>query len=123
MEVSRICSGRRPKLRLGPQPGCAVSQVCTSNDVPCSFGPNSGLVGAEGCLCQEELFGKPLPDLVVDLHSTLFLQNCVAVVDTVNSQTLSEQGELRLRVLAELDGFMHRSDDVCLLPCSGAGPR
>ena len=36
-----------------------------------------------------------------DLCSTLFLQDCVAenpqdVVDTANSQTLSERGELRL---------------------------
>ena len=30
------------------------------------------------------------------------------------SQTLSEEGELRLRVLAELDAFVRCADDVCL---------
>ena len=80
----------------------------------------SRLCHAVLCEAREEPFEGPLPD-VVDLCSTLFLflQDCVAVnaqdvVDTANSQTLSEQGELRLRVLAELDAFMHRSSDVCL---------
>ena len=32
--------------------GCdESSQVCRSSDVPCSFEPNSGLAGAEGCSC------------------------------------------------------------------------
>ena len=30
------------------------------------------------------------------------------------TQALSEEGELRLRVLAKLGAFVHRSDDVCL---------
>ena len=34
------------------------------------------------------------------------------VVDTADSQTLSEEGELRLRVLAE---FVHVADDFCFL--------
>ena len=63
--------------------------------------------------------GRLRDDLVVDLCSTLFLQDCVAVnpqdvVDTANFQTLSEQSAFRLRVLADLDAFLHRSDDVCL---------
>ena len=81
--------------------------------------------GAEGRLCRdvlcetrEEPFERPLPDLVVDVCSPLFLQ-CVAVnpedvVATADSQTISEEGELRLRVLAELEAFVHRSNDVCL---------
>ena len=101
-------------------------EVCRSSDVPRSFEPNSRLACAEGCLChavlcetREEPFKRPLPDLVVDFCSPLFLQDCVAVnppdvVGTANSQTLSEEGELRLRVLAELDAFVHCSDDICL---------
>ena len=54
------------------------------------------------------------------------LQDCVAVnpqdvVDTTDSQTPSEEGELRLRSCQSWDAFAHRSDDVC--PCPGAGPR
>ena len=92
--------------------------------------PDSGLACAEGrlrhavlCEAREEPFERPLPDLVVDRCSTLFLQDCVAVnpqVDTANSQTSSKEGELCLRILAELDAFAHCSDDIC--PCSGAGP-
>ena len=40
--------------------------------------------------------------------------NPLEVGDSANSQTLSEQDELRLRVLAELDTFMHCSNDVLL---------
>ena len=36
------------------------------------------------------------------------------VVDTANSQTFSKQGELCLWVLAELDAFVHCSDNICL---------
>ena len=60
----------------------------------------------------------PLPNLVVDFCSPLFLKGCVAVnsqdvADAADSQTLSEEGKFRLQVLAELDAFMHRSNDVC----------
>ena len=100
--------------------------MCRSSGVPRSFEPNSGLACAEGrlrhailCEDREDLLERPLPDLVVDRCSTLFLQDCVAVnpqdeVDTAYSQTCSEQGELRLRVLAELNAFAHRSDDFRL---------
>ena len=62
---------------------------------------------------------RPLPNLVVELCSPLFLQDCVAVnsqdvVHAATSQTLSEEGEFRLRVLAELDAFEHCSHDICL---------
>ena len=79
--------------------------MCRSSDVSRSFETNSGLACAEGrlrhavlCEAWEEPFERPLPDLVVDLCSTLFLQDCGAVnpqgaVDTANSQTFSE-GEL-----------------------------
>ena len=89
--------------------------------------PNSGLACAEGrlrhavlCEAREEPFEGPLPDLVMDRCSTLFLQDCVAVhqqdvVDTAYSQTFSEEGELCLRVLAQLDAFVHGSDDIRLL--------
>ena len=36
------------------------------------------------------------------------------VVAAANSHTLSEEGKLRLRVLGELDAFVHYSDDICL---------
>ena len=57
----------------------------------------------------------------------LFLQDCVAVnpqvvVDAADSQTLSEQGKFRLRVLAELNTFVHRPDD-CLGLGQGPDPR
>ena len=102
-------------------------RACWCGDVSRSFEPNSGLACAEGRLChavlcetREEPFERPLSDLVVDLCSPLFLQDCVAVkpqdvVDTADSQTLSEQ-KLCLRVLAEMDAITH-------LPCPGAGPR
>ena len=123
--------------------GCdESSQVCRCSDVSRPFQPNSGLACTKGRLChavlretRKEPFKRPLPDLVVDLCSPLFLQDRVVVnrqdvVGTANSQTLSEEGELRLRVLAELDAFVHCSNTVCFhvslgrrLPRSGAGPR
>ena len=133
--ASRICSGRKPC------PNCVLdhgldarfgrdesSQVCRSSDVSRSFEPNAGLACAEGrlshaVLCEtlEELFERPLPNLVIDLCSNLFLQDSLAVNpqdvgDAADSQTLSEQGELRLRVLAELDALVHRLYDICLAP-------
>ena len=36
------------------------------------------------------------------------------MVDTTDPQTLPEEGELCLRVLAELDAFVHCADDNCL---------
>ena len=44
------------------------------------------------------------------------LQDCVPqnVVVAADSQTFSEEGELCLRVLEELNTFVHHSDDVCL---------
>ena len=53
----------------------------------------------------------PLPDLVIDRCSTLFLQGCVAVnpqdvVDAADSQTFPKEGKFRLRVLAKLDAFV-----------------
>ena len=97
----------------------------TSN-VSRSFEPNSGLACAEGrlrhavfCEAREEPCERPLPDLVVDLCSTLFLQDYVAVnpqdvLDTANSQTLAKEGEFCLRILAQLNSFVHCSDDICL---------
>ena len=35
-------------------------------------------------------------------------------VDAANSQTLSEEGKFRLRVLTQLESFVHGSNDVCL---------
>ena len=91
-----------------------------------SFEHNSRLACAEGrlrhavlCETREEPFERPLPDLVVDRCSPLFLQDCVAVnpqdvVDTADAQTFSKEGELCLRVLAELDAFVYCSDDIPL---------
>ena len=60
--------------------------MCPCSDVSRSFETNSGLACAEGrlshavlCEAREEPFERPLPDLVVDLCSPPFLQDCVAV--------------------------------------------
>ena len=60
--------------------------MCRGSDVSRSVGPDSGLASNECCLrhtvlceAREEPFERLLPDLVVDLCSTLFLQDCVAV--------------------------------------------
>ena len=100
--------------------GCDESfQEGRSSDVPCSFEPNSGLAGAESCLCHavlretwEEPFERPLPNLIVDGCRPLFLHGCVAVnpqdmVDTTDAQTFFTEGELCLRILAELDALVH----------------
>ena len=93
---------------------------------PRSFEPSSRLACAEGrlrhvalCEAPEEPFERPLPDLVIDNCGTLFLQDCVAVnpqdvVGTANSQTFLKEGEFCLWVLAELDAFVHCSDDIRL---------
>ena len=52
------------------------------------------------CETWEQPFERLLSDLVVDLCSPLFLQDCVAVntqdvVDAADTQTLSGEGELR----------------------------
>ena len=83
--------------------GCGESsQMSRCSVVWRSFEPNSGLASAEGRLChavlcetREEPVERPLPDLVIDLCSPLFLQDCVAVnqqnvVGAAASQTLSE---------------------------------
>ena len=67
----------------------------------------------------EEPFERPLPHLVVDFCSPLFLKDCEAmhsqdVVDAANSQTLPEEGKFRLRVLSELDTFVHGANDIGL---------
>ena len=100
--------------------------MCWSRDVTRSFVPDSGLASAECRLRQTvlreakgEALARTLPNLVVDFCSPLFLKDCVAVysqdvVDAANSHTLSEEGQFRLRVLAELDALMHCSDDIHL---------
>ena len=88
-----------------------------------------GLCHAVHCETQEEPFERPLSDLVVDLCSPLFLEDCVAVnpqdvVDTADSQTLPKEGELCLRIVAELNVLVHCTDDVCLVrSCSGTNCR
>ena len=69
---------------------------------------------------REETFEGPLPNLIVNSRCTLFLQDCVAVnpqdvVDTADAQTFSKEGELCLRILAELDALVHCGDDICHL--------
>ena len=68
------------------------------------------------CETGEEPFERPLPDLVVDLCSTLFLQDGVAVnpQDVVDTANLAKEGERRLRILAGLNALVHRADDICL---------
>ena len=60
---------------------------------------------------------RPLPNHVVDFCSPLFLKGCVTVdsenvVDADNSQTFSEEGKFRLRVLTQLHSFVHGVDDI-----------
>ena len=99
----KVCSDCVSDPSLDARFGCdESSQVCRSSDVSRSF-----LL----CEAREEPFKRLLLKLLADLCSTLLLKQCVAVnpqnvVDTANSQTLSEDGELRLRVLAELDAFV-----------------
>ena len=71
-------------------------------------------------LCEdwEEPFDRPLPDIVVDLCSPLFLKVCLArnsqgVFDAADSQTLLEEGKFRLRVLAQLDALVDCPNVVC----------
>ena len=95
--------------------------MCRSRDVSRSFVPDSGLVSAECRLRHTVPPGRPerpLPHLVVDFCSPLFLKDCVAVfsqdvVDAANPHTPPEEGKFRLRLLAELDAFVHFSSDVC----------
>ena len=115
---------RRP--RLGSLPGCAVWLQSEPPDAPgprclALFVPDSGLTSTERCLrhtvlreTREEPFERPLPKLVVDFHSPdCVATNSLGVVGAANSQTLSEEGKFRLRVLAELNTFVHRTDGVC----------
>ena len=106
--------------------GCyECSQVRRSRDVSRCFVPDSRLACAEcglrhAVFCARELpFEGPLSNLVVDFCSSLFLKDCAAVysqdvVDAADSQTLTEEGKFRLRVLAEVDAFVHCSNDVCV---------
>ena len=124
--VSRICSGRRHAQTASPRFGSDErSQLCRSSDVPRSFEPNFVLACTEGCFrhavfreTREEPFERPLPNLIIDRCSTVFLQDCVAVnpqdvVDTANSQTFPKEGELCLRILAKVDALVHGTGDVC----------
>ena len=99
--------------------------MCRSSDVSRSFVPDSRLASTERRLRHtvlretcEEPFKRPLPNLDVDFCSPLFLKDCVAVnsqdvAHAADSQTLSGDGKFRLRVLAQLDAFVHCSNDVC----------
>ena len=102
------------------------SQVCS--DVSRSFVPDSALASTECRLrltvlreTWEELFERPLPNLVADFCSPLFLKDCVAVysqdvVDAADSHTLGG-GKFRLRVLAKLNAFVHCSNDASSGSC------
>ena len=70
---------------MGGVAAMRAPKVCRSSDAPRSLEPNSGLPCTEGCLChavlreaREEPLERPLPDLIVDRCSTVFLQDCVA---------------------------------------------
>ena len=98
--------------------------MCWSRDVSRSLVTDSGLACAE---CgsrhtvfrgtREEPFERPLPNLVVDFCSPLFLKDCVAMVDAANFQSLpEEEGKFRLRVLTQLISSVHGANDICLGP-------
>ena len=98
-----------------------------------SFVPDSRLACIDSCLChavlresQEDPLKESLPHLVEDFSSPLFLQDRVAVysqdvVDAADSQTFSLESIFRLRVLTQLDTFVHNSNNV--RPWPRAGPR
>ena len=55
----------------------------------------------------------------LDECAVVFLEDFVTmdsqdVVDTTDPQTLSEEGELHLRVVAELNALVRCADDICL---------
>ena len=67
-----------------------------------------------------------LSNPIVDFSSSFLLQDCVAVhpedvVDTANARASAQESEFRLRILAQLNTFVHCSDDVCFWP--RVGPR
>ena len=120
--------GRVLYHRLDARSGwCECSLMRQSRDVSRSLIPDSGLACAECDLrhtvlreTRKEPFKRPLSKLVVDFSSSFLLQDRVAVhsqeaVDAANSQTLSEEGKFRLRVLTQLESFVHGSNDVCLV--------
>ena len=132
--VSRRCSGRRPAqtaswiiawmrgLAAVSAPKCARAAMSRALLYPIPDWPALSVA----CVMrhtvhretQEEPFERPLPDLIVDRCRPLFLQDFVAVnpqdvVDTADSQTLSEEGEFCLQILATLDALVHCADDVC----------
>ena len=103
--------------------------MCRSRDVSRSSVSDSGLACAECGLrhtvlreAWEEPFERPPPNLV-DFCSPLFLKDCVAVysqdvVDAINSQTLPLEGKFCLRVLTQLNSFVHCSAMYCRGPAA-----
>ena len=59
------------------------------------------------------------PNLIADFSSSLFLQDPVAlhsqnVIDATDAKTFAQESKFCLRVLTQLDTFVHSSDDVRL---------
>ena len=127
--VSRVCSGRRPAQTASwivawmrgfaavRAPKCAESR-----DVSRSFVPHPGLACTECRLRHtvwEEALERPLPNLVEDFSSPFLMQDRVAVhsqdvVDAADSQTFPWESKFCLRVLAQLNAFVHCSNDIRL---------
>ena len=73
--------------------------------------------------CCPQPFERPVPKLVVHFSSPLFPKDCVAVysqdvVGAADSQTLQEEGELRLRVLAKLNATLLVTSVFCGFRCA-----
>ena len=79
---------------------------------------------------REEPLKGPLPNLIVDVSSSFLLQDCVAthpenVVRAANAEAFAKRCKLCLRILAQLNTFVHCSTNICIgseLICDLTGP-
>ena len=92
---------------------------CAGADVSRSLVPDSGLASTECGLydavfreTQEEPFERPVSNLVINFSGSLLLQDRVAVhsqnvVDATDTKTYTKECKFCLRVLTQLDTFVH----------------
>ena len=116
-DASRSCSGRRPAKtasRIMPSiRGLAAMSLALLNPIPDWLALRVACVMLSSVRPGKSRSKDPLPNFIVNRRdfATMDPQD---VVDTTDPRTLSEEGELRLPVLAELDALVRGSDDVCL---------
>ena len=68
---------------------------------------------------KKSLFERPLSNLVLNFSGSLLLRDRVAVhsqnvIDATDAKTFAKDSKFCLRVLTQLDTFVHGSNDVCL---------